>query len=118
MRKSIFISILLLSSLLISASFPIQLLPTSLKIVVRNNLGNTEENVKVQLYKSKEDYRNETQAVSVELTDKKGRVTFKKLEPIVYYINATKGEANNYGMGAQTDTLEEGRINKLTVIIE
>ena len=118
MIKSILIAILLLFSLFINASFPIQVLPTSLKVVVRNNLGNTEENVKVQLYKSKDDYRSETQAVGEDFTDQKGRVTFKKLEPIVYYINATKGEANNYGIGAQTDTLKEGRINKLTVIIE
>ena len=51
-------------------------------------------------------------------TDNKGRVTFKDLEEKVYFINAVKGDMNNYGMGVQTGKLEKGKVNKVTIVIE
>jgi len=96
-----------------------QLFKTNLKITVRNDLGNLEEGVSVQLFPTEDDYRNETNpATDVQLTDSKGEVKFKDLEPKIYFINAEKGDKNNIGAGVQTDTLEEGKLNKLTVIIE
>lgn len=97
----------------------IQLLKTSLSLTVRNELGNTEEGVAVQLFPTEEDYRNETNPSSEILyTDKKGRVKFKELEPKVYFVNAVKGDKNNIGAGVQTDTLQDGKVNKVTIIIE
>ncbi|MTI23366.1 carboxypeptidase regulatory-like domain-containing protein, partial [Fulvivirga kasyanovii] len=32
--------------------------------------------------------------------------------------NAVKGDKNNIGAGVQTDTLIEGKMNKVTIIIE
>lgn len=114
--------ILILCCVLILASFttPIGLpLPTSLKITVLNELGNVEEGVKVTLYINDNNYKSEENPVSEsQITDKKGRVTFKNLEPIIYFVNAEKGDKNNYGAGVQTDTLQEGRINKVNIIIE
>lgn len=96
-----------------------QLLPTSLRITVLNELGNTEQEVKVTLYGNSEDYKKEENAVMEgKTTDKKGRVTFKGLEPKVYFVNAEKGDKNNYGAGVQTDKLQEGRVNKVNIIIE
>ncbi|MDN5211473.1 carboxypeptidase-like regulatory domain-containing protein [Fulvivirgaceae bacterium BMA12] len=96
-----------------------QLLPTSLRITVLNELGNVEPGAKVTLYGNSEDYKKEANPVAEgKITDKKGRVTFKGLEPKVYFVNAEKDEKNNYGAGVQTDTLEEGRINKVNIIIE
>ncbi len=96
-----------------------QIFNTSLKINIRNELGNIEEGASVQLFGSEEDYRNETNPVTaVEITDKKGSVKFKELEAKIYFINAKKGDKNNIGAGVQTDALEEGKLNKLTVIIE
>ena len=96
-----------------------QLFKTNLKINVRNELGNVEEGVSVQLFKSEEDYRNETNpATEAQMTDNKGDVKFKDLEPIIYFVNAEKGDKNNIGAGVQTDTLQEGKLNKITVIIE
>lgn len=92
---------------------------TSLKITVRNELGNIEEGVNVQLFPTEEDYRNETNPVTdVQVTDKKGNVKFKDLDPKVYFVNANKGDKNNIGAGVQTDTLIEGKLNKVTIIIE
>jgi hypothetical protein len=95
-----------------------QLFKTSLEITVRDRLGNTVEGAKVQLYKTFEDYQNETNPVTdVKITDSKGRVLFKELESRPYYLNASKGEDNNYGDGEMVDTLVENRKNKVTVII-
>ena len=96
-----------------------QLLPTSLRITVLNELGNAESEVEVTLYLSSEDYKKEKNAVSeTKMTDKKGRVTFKGLQPKIYFVNAEKGDKNNYGAGVQTDVLQEGRVNKVNIIIE
>ena len=95
------------------------LLPTSLKITVLNELGNPVEGASVQLYTSDEDYRAEKNPVSkAQLTDKKGKTTFKKLASIVYFVNVEKGDKNNDGAGVQTDTLKTGLLNKVTIIIE
>jgi len=95
-----------------------QLLKTSLQIIVRNKLGNLEEGAEVKLYKTDEDYRNDTNLIGKEITDTKGRVKFSELEPTVYYIDARKGDMNNFGAGIKTDTLAEKRMNKVTIIIE
>ncbi|MBL6448358.1 carboxypeptidase regulatory-like domain-containing protein [Fulvivirga sp. 29W222] len=96
-----------------------ELLSTSLKITVRNELGNLEEGVSVQLFPTEEDYRNETNPVTEkQLTDSKGQVKFKDLASKVYFVNAVKGDKNNIGAGVQTDTLIEGKMNKVTIIIE
>ena len=114
------LTLALLSGLLFSfVPGPRQVLNTSLRISVLNDLGNIEQNVTVTLFKSEEDYRDETNQVGVPLkTDKKGRVTFKKLKSAVYYIHAKKGDKTNVGRGVQTEKLEEGKINKLNIIIE
>ncbi len=96
-----------------------QLLPTSLRITILNELGNVEEGATVTIYASDEDYKKEENPVmEAQQTDKKGRVTFKGLKPQVYFVNAEKGEKNNYGAGVQTDELEEGKVNKVNIIIE
>jgi hypothetical protein len=96
-----------------------QVFNTSMKITVRNELGNIEEGVSVQLFGSEEDYRNETNPVTDKLvTDKKGNVKFKELEGKIYFVNAVKGDKNNVGAGVETAKLEEGKMNKVTIIIE
>ena len=56
---------------------------TSLKITVIDILGNIVEGATVTLYKTEDDYRNETNpAMDAQLTDKKGRTSFKKIEAI------------------------------------
>ncbi|CAN5595861.1 hypothetical protein BH23BAC1_BH23BAC1_19340 [soil metagenome] len=96
-----------------------QLIKTTLRITILNELGNPVEGAQVQLYKTDEDYsKNTNPATEPMLTDSKGVVTFKDLEPIEYYVNAEKGEANNYGAGVQTGKLEAKRINRATIIIE
>lgn len=114
--------VLLIGLVLVSILFAFRatnLLPTSLKITVLNELGNPVEGASVQLFTTDADYRAETNPVSDEqLTDKKGKTTFKKIKSIVYYVNVEKGDKNNDGAGVQTDTLKTGLLNKVTIIIE
>jgi len=109
---------MLASTALFSFSM-IDVLPTSLKITVLNELGNPVGGASVQLFTTDADYRAEENAASeVQLTDRKGRTTFKNMKPIVYFVNVEKGDKNNDGAGVQTDALKPGLLNKVTIIIE
>lgn len=119
MKKSMLITLAFLS--FFSMSFIAaedQLLSTSLRITILNELGNIEEGATVVLYQTEEDYEESANAVATEVTDKKGRVNFKNLEPIIYYVHAENGERNNYGAGIQTTPLTEGKMNRVNIVIE
>lgn len=94
-------------------------LPTSMKITVIDYLGNFIEGASIKLFHTEDDYRNETNQIGeTVLSNSKGKATIKNLQPRVYYIYVTKGDLNNIGGGVQTDTLAEGKVNKLNIIIE
>lgn len=95
-----------------------QLIKTQLVVTVRNELGNIEEGVTVQLYETEADYKAEKNVAFEGVTDKKGAVRFKELKPQSYFLLARKDDKDNFGGGEQTGKLEEGRINKVTVIIQ
>ncbi|MEO9964302.1 MAG: carboxypeptidase-like regulatory domain-containing protein [Reichenbachiella sp.] len=95
-----------------------QILPTSLKVSVLDELGNPVQDAEVSLFDNEEDYRAETNPLAQKVTDKKGVAVFKKLDPVRYYILASFQDKNNIGSGVQTDSLVEGRINKVNTIIE
>jgi hypothetical protein len=117
MKKSLFfiLSVFLLTGTSFTAS---EVIPTSLKINIRNSLGNTESGVSVTLYANQEDFKKEENPVQQGLTDEKGMVTFKGLEAKIYFVAAEKGDMSNFGMGVQTNTLEAKKVNKVTIIIE
>ncbi len=118
MKKITLIPVLFLL-MIVSTSFQAQLLPTSLKITVLDNLGNIVKNAEVNLYGNEEDYRNNENPIAEALrTDRKGRVIFKKLTSKSYFIDARKGDKNNDGEGVQTAKLKEGRVNKVNTVIE
>lgn len=117
MKKTVFF--LLIMAVLAGSGFSsTEVLPTGLKITIRNDLGNLESGVIVTLYKSKDDFEKEQNMVMKGYTNEKGVVSFKQLDAIAYYISAVKGDMNNYGAGVQTDPLEANKINKVTIIIE
>ena len=101
-----------------SPASPPQLLPTRLEITVRNELGNAEVGVSVQLFKTQENYdQGEKPVTEVKKTDAKGRVVFSDLEAIEYYVQAEKDDLDNQGAGVKTIKLVAKRTNKVTVII-
>ncbi len=96
-----------------------QFLKTNLRIVIQDDLGNIQEGATVTLYGSNEDYRkSENPVADSQVTDNKGRVTFKDLEPKVYHVHAEKGKMNNNNLGVQTDTLEAKKLNKVAIVIQ
>ncbi|HET9054395.1 MAG TPA: hypothetical protein VFM90_09490 [Cyclobacteriaceae bacterium] len=107
-----------LVSFFMLALMSFELIKTQLVVTVRNELGNIEEGVKVQLYETEEDYKAEQNVAFEGYTDKKGVVKFKELKPIAYFLLAQKDDKDNFGGGEQTGKLEENKINKVTVIIQ
>ena len=111
--------IIAISLLLISFNHSGPTLATSLRITIIDYVGNFVEGANVILYATEDDYRNETNPVAdPQVSDHKGRVTFKKLQPTVYFVYAVKDDMSNIGGGVQTDTLEVGKVNKVNIIIE
>lgn len=118
-KHSLIFSLLFFISLSAFHLAPEQLFNTSLRITILNELGNPVPETEVTLYHNLEDYRKEENpAAETQTTDKKGRVKFGKLDPEVYFVYAEKGDMSNAGAGVATDTLREGRINKVNIIIE
>lgn len=94
-----------------------QLFKTSLRITVRNELGNLESGATVAVYKTKEDYEKNANPVALDKTDAKGIVTYEDMEAIVYYVTAEKGDRNNFGAAEKTEALTPNKMNKMTIII-
>lgn len=104
-------------SILILSTTGFQLFKTSLKIQVLNDLGNIEQGATVKIFKNEEDYNHEENVVREGVTDKKGYVVFSEVEALEYYVNVEKGDKNNYGAGEKIEMLDEGKMNRITVII-
>ncbi len=94
-----------------------QLIKTALIVTVLDDLGNVQEGATVKLFKTEEDYTQLTNAIGPEKTDNKGKVKFRDLEPIDYYIQVENGKKNNMFGGEKTGQLEGGKYNKVNVII-
>ena len=117
MKKHIFFLFFFL--ILVGSGFTTkEVIPTSLKITVRNDLGNLESKVIVTLYGSESDFQKEENPIQTGQTNEKGIVSFKGLESRVYFVTAVKGDMNNFGAGVQTSRLEAKKVNKVTIIIE
>lgn len=116
MRLIAFLSIILISSFSYEAEA--QLLPTKLRVTVIDGLGNFVDGASVSLYDDEKDYLASENPVAMLKTDKKGRVTFKDLKTISYFIEAKKGDQTNDGEGVQTAVLSEGKINRVNTVIE
>jgi len=114
--KSITRASFVITLFVVLASF--QIIKTQLTITVRNELGNTEEGVKVQLFENEADYKAEINVAAEGVTDKKGVVKFKELKSIPYLVIARKGDKDNSGGGEQIGKLEANRINKATLVIQ
>jgi uncharacterized protein (DUF2141 family) len=90
----------------------------TLQIVILDNLGNIQAGAIVTLYSSEKDYLEDKNPVSEKgVTNEKGKVTFKKLKPSVFYVKAEKGKMSNRGAGVKTQKLGSGKVNKMNIII-
>ena len=112
-QLKISIAILLLIAL---SSF--QIIKTQIAITIRNEVGNTEEGVKIMLFETEEDYTKEVNVVAEGETDDRGVIKFKELKATSYFVIARKGDKDNSGGGEQTGKLEANRVNKVTIVIQ
>lgn len=95
-----------------------QLFNTSLTITVRDETGNTVEGAEVKLFKSEQDYLKEQNVVMEGVSDAKGLVKLKKMEALSYYVIVRKDDKDNSGGGEIIGKLEEGKFNKVTIVIQ
>ena len=120
MKKYLIIT--LVSILVMNASFYAvggkKLLPTSLKVLVLDELGNPVKGAEVSLFINEDDYRAGENLIMKKKTDDKGEVVFKKLDVIQYFVHADFEGKTNVGGGVQTEKLVEGRINKVNTIVQ
>lgn len=95
-----------------------QIFSTKLKITVLDDLGNVVKDAKVTIYGSEADYSKEVNPVQpYQLTDSKGRVTFKNLDTKSYYVIVRKGDMDNSQGGEIVSELSKGKVNKANIVI-
>src|SRR6187402_588077 len=94
------------------------LLKTSLNVTVRDEVGNTVEGATIQLFEKEDDYKAEKNVVATGTTDEKGVAKFKDIKAISFYVLVKKDDKDNIGGGEQIGKLEDGKINKVTIVIQ
>jgi hypothetical protein len=100
------------------ANKPTQFFNTTLTVTVRDETGNSVEGASVKLFGKEEDYTKEKNAIEEGVTDAKGVVKFKKVNPQAYFILCRKGDKDNSGGGEKVSPLKKGEFNKITVVIQ
>jgi hypothetical protein len=111
-KLSIFV-LMLAAALLIS----FQRATTTLKVMVIDNLGKIQQDARVRLYNTKEDYEKDQNFISELMTNSKGNAEFINLIAKPYFISAVKGDKDNSSNAVITDTLKDDRLNKIKLII-
>ena len=92
-------------------------LKTSLNVTVRDETGNVVADANIKLYSSRENWEKETGHFAEGFTDAKGIFKFQDLSNLSVFLLVKKDDKDNTGGGEQT-TLEKGKINKITVVIQ
>ncbi|MCW5912595.1 MAG: carboxypeptidase regulatory-like domain-containing protein [Cyclobacteriaceae bacterium] len=95
-----------------------QLFNTSLTITVRDETGNTVAGAEIKLFKTEQDYLKEQNVVMEGTSDAKGVLRLKKLEGVSYHVIVRKDDKDNSGGGEIIGKLEEGKFNKVTIVIQ
>lgn len=93
---------------------------TSLEITVVDKVGAIQQGAEVSIFYNKKDMLNdENSAAGPSYTDKKGRVKFKNLTKLKYWVKAEKGKLTNQsGDALETNTLYNGKKNKIIIVME
>jgi hypothetical protein len=92
-------------------------LKTQLTVIVRDETGNVVAGANIKLYSNRENWEKEVNHFAEATTDEKGVAKFKEVANLNIFILVRKDDKDNTGGGEQT-RLEEGKFNKITVIIQ
>jgi hypothetical protein len=120
-----FIKLIFISSILLSFGCsekkedPKPVTPTSLRINVKDGVGNNVSGATVKLYTSKTNFENQTNQVGATVvTDANGNATLSDLNAIQYYWFIEKDCKNNFNGGiTSTNPLSANTINNITIIL-
>jgi len=113
--KNIFVFVVLILSSTLSHS---QIIKTSLTVNVRDELGNISSGATIKLFETEVDFQADKNAVAEGITNSTGKIKFKDLKDIPYFISVKNGEKDNVGKGEKVEKLEANKFNKVTIIIE
>ncbi|MFM7851312.1 MAG: carboxypeptidase-like regulatory domain-containing protein [Flammeovirgaceae bacterium] len=116
--KPIHIVSLILFTFHVVAATPTQIFNTSLTITVRDEIGNTVQGASILLFETEENYKNEKNHIAEGTTNAQGVFKFKKLKPIPYFVLVKKNDKDNANGGEKISQLEEGKFNKVTIVIQ
>lgn len=94
-----------------------EMIKTSLVITVLDDLGTIQEGAEVMLFETESDYAELKNAIGPEFTNEKGKVRFSDLKAIDYFLQVKKDKKSNLFGGEKTGKLEDGKYNKVNVII-
>lgn len=118
MKRLILLSLISFLAFASTQEASAQVFSTKLKITVLDDLGNVVKDAKVTIYGNEASYNKEVNPVQpFQLTDSKGRVTFKNLDTKSYYVIVRKGDMDNSGGGEIISELSKGKVNKANVVI-
>lgn len=107
----------ILATIMFMMLLSFQVLRTQLRVIVKDDSGKLRPGTEVTLFNSIEDFNKDKKAYDSIIADKKGRAVFNKVGKGPYYLEAKNGEFTNDFGNQLTDTLKEGAINKIEVII-
>jgi uncharacterized protein (DUF2141 family) len=114
MKKTILL-FTLAASVALFCSF--QRATSTLKIMVLDNLGKVQEEVRIRLYTNKTDYEKDQNFIAEQMTNSNGNAQFGELRNQSYYVSAVKGDKDNSSNGVITETLRDDKLNKMKLII-
>lgn len=115
MRYKVFQNLAFCTLFLMLCSF--DLIKTQLRITVFDDLGNVRKGAKVSLYEKEEDFNNNKPTYGPLQTDEKGKAFFIGVTNGPFIIEVVDGDYSNDFGGQKTDLLEQGKINKINIII-
>ena len=92
-------------------------LKTNLTITVIDELGNAVADADIKIYSNRENWEKEENPILQGTSDEKGIAKFKDLSQLTIYILVRKDDKDNTGGGEMTK-LEDGKFNKIRVVIQ
>ena len=92
-------------------------LKTNLTITVLDEKGNIVAGADIKIYSNQENWEKEVNPILQGTSDEKGVCKFKDLSNLSIYLLVRKGDKDNTGGGEMTK-LEEGKFNKVNVVIQ
>jgi hexosaminidase len=89
-----------------------------LMIDVKNSSKQSRSQCTVTLFRSSDDFKAKKNAAATATTNENGRVVFRGLEPLTYYILVSTGNTDNFNNPAQSQALSPWDVGYKQVIID